>query len=121
MKKLTEKEHEIMNHFWTRGGLFIKELQELYPEPRPHVNTLSTLVRILETKGFVSHKKYGTTYQYYAVMSRADYRKNSLSGLISHCFNDSYMSMVSCLVKEEKISVDELKSLIEQIENGENR
>ncbi len=118
MKRLTEKETEIMNHFWTRGALFVKELQELYPEPRPHVNTLSTLVRILETKGYLSHKKYGTTYQYFAVVSRADYKRLSLSSMISHCFEDSYMSLVSCLVKDEKISVDDLKSLIEQIENG---
>ncbi len=106
-----------MNHFWTRGGLFVKELQELYPEPRPHVNTLSTLVRILETKGFLSHKRYGTTYQYYPVVSREEYNRRSLSDIISHCFDNSYMSMVSSLVREEKISADELRFLIEQIEN----
>ncbi len=106
-----------MNHFWTRGGLFVKELQELYPEPRPHVNTLSTLVRILETKGFLSHKRYGTTYQYYPVVSREEYNRRSLSDIISHCFDNSYLSMVSSLVREEKISADELRFLIEQIEN----
>ncbi len=117
MKRLTEKETGIMNHFWTRGGLFVKELQELYPEPRPHVNTLSTLVRILETKGFLSHKRYGTTYQYYPVVSREEYNRRSLSDIISHCFDNSYLSMVSSLVREEKISADELRFLIEQIEN----
>ncbi len=108
-----------MNWFWAKGPLFVKELQELYPEPQPHVNTLSTLVRILETKGFVSHKRYGTTYQYYAVVSKEEYSKKSLLGVISHCFDNSCLSAVSSLVKEEKISADDLRALIEQIEKGQ--
>lgn len=118
MKKLTKKEEEIMNVFWDKGPLFVRELRELYPEPRPHINTLSTMVRILESNGYVGHKSFGTTYQYYPLVDREDYKKSSLSSIISNYFGNSYLSAVSTLVKEEKITVEELKELIEQIEKG---
>lgn len=108
-----------MNLFWDNGELFIKELRELYTEPKPHVNTLSTMVRILESNGYLGHKAYGSTYQYYPLVSRNDYKKSSLSNVIRNYFGNSYLSAVSTLVMEEKISVDELKELIEQIEKGE--
>ncbi len=117
-RKLTKKEEAIMNLFWDNGALFVKDLRELYPEPKPHVNTLSTQVRTLEADGFIGHKTYGPTYQYFAVVSREDYNKSSVSHLVDRIFGNSYMSMVSSLVEEEKISVDELKSLIEQIEKN---
>lgn len=119
MKTLTVKEEEIMQWFWQKGPLFIKEMQALYKEPRPHVNTLSTMVRILEEKGFVAHKAYGNTYQYYAVVSEEDFKKRTLRGVISKYFNNSYLSAVSSLVKEEAISLEELKALIHEVENRE--
>lgn len=118
MKKLTKKEEEIMNLFWAKGAMFVKELLELYAEPKPHFNTLSTMVRTLEANGYVSHKAYGNSYQYFPVVSREEYAGSSFRGIISSYFNNSYLSAVSALVKEEKITVDELKELIEQIENG---
>ena len=119
MKKLTRKEEEIMNLFWDKGAMFVRELLEFYDEPKPHFNTLSTMVRTLESNGFVSHKAFGNSYQYYPVVSREDYAGSSFKGLISSYFNNSYLHAVSALVKEEKISIDELKQLIEQIENSE--
>lgn len=121
MKKLTRKENEIMNHFWDNGPMFIKELQARYPEPRPHVNTLSTLVRILESKGLVDHTAYGNTYQYRAAVSREQYSKSTLNGVISNLFGNSYLKAVSSLVEEEKISLDELKALVRQIEKGKKQ
>ena len=118
MKKLTKKEEEIMNLFWDKGAMFVRELQELYAEPKPHFNTVSTMVRTLETNGYVSHKAYGNSYQYFPIVSREEYAGRSFKGIISNYFNNSYLSAVSSLVKEEKITVEELKSLIEQIENG---
>ena len=120
MKKLTKKEEEIMNLFWDKGAMFVKELLELYAEPKPHFNTLSTMVRTLETNGYVDHKAYGNSYQYYPVVTREEYAGSSFKGIISSYFNNSYLSAVSALVKEEKITVDELKELIEQIEKGNN-
>ena len=118
MKKLTKKEEEIMNLFWDKGAMFVKELLELYAEPKPHFNTLSTMVRTLEANGYVSHKAYGNSYQYFPIVSREEYAGTSFKGIISSYFNNSYLSAVSALVKEEKITVNELKELIEQIEKG---
>lgn len=120
MKKLTKKGDEIMNLFWDRGAMFVKELLELYPDPKPHFNTLSTIVRTLESNGYLSHKTYGNTYQYFPVVSREEYAGSSFKGIISSYFNNSYLSAVSALVKEEKITVEELKELINKIENGQS-
>ena len=121
MKRLTAKEEEVMGRFWEKGPLFVRELLSFYDDPKPHFNTLSTVVRGLEEKGFVSHKAYGNTYQYYATVSRDDYRRGTLGGVISKYFDNSYLGVVSTLVQEEKISVEELKELIKQVEAGERR
>ncbi len=105
-----------MNHFWDHGPLFVRELRELYPEPRPHFSTLSTQVRTLQEEGFIGHKAYGPTYQYFARVSREEYKQRSLIGLIDKYFDNSYISAVSALVKEEKISVEQLRELIELVE-----
>lgn len=118
MKRLTAKEEEVMGWFWEKGPLFVRELLSFYDEPKPHFNTLSTVVRGLEEKGFVGHKAYGNTYQYYATVSRDDYRRGTLRGVISKYFDNSYLGVVSSLVQEEKISVDDLKELIKQVEEG---
>ncbi|MBQ9386967.1 MAG: BlaI/MecI/CopY family transcriptional regulator [Bacteroidaceae bacterium] len=118
MKKLTKKEEVIMNWFWEKGPLYVKELQELYPEPQPHFNTLSTQVRTLESNGYLGHESISGSFRYYPAVSRRNYNEMNLDSLIGKCFNNSYLGAVSALVQEEKISVDELKSLIEQIERG---
>ena len=118
MKTLTGKEEEIMGFFWEKGPLFVREMLELYDEPRPHFNTVSTFVRGLEEKGYVGHRSMGNTYQYYAIVSREDFKKKTLRGVISKYFNNSYLGVVSSLVKEEDISLDELKELIREVENA---
>ena len=118
MKTLTKKEEEIMDFFWDKGPLFVKQLLDFYDEPRPHFNTLSTIVRGLEEKGFLSHNTFGNTYQYYASISREEFKRSTLKGIVSKFFNNSYMSVVSSLVKEEEISVEELKELIRQVEEN---
>lgn len=120
MKPLTAKEEEIMGFFWVKGPMFVKELQELYDEPRPHFNTLSTYVRMLEEKGYIGHKVFGTSYQYYPTVSRGDFHKSTLREVINKYFNNSYLGLVSSLVKEEEISVEELKELIRTVEKGES-
>ena len=116
--KLTAKEEEIMNLFWERGALFVRELLDFYGEPKPHFNTLSTIVRGLEDKGFVSHKPFGNTYQYFAAISKDKFQNRSLKELIGKYYDNSAFSAVSSLVKEEAISVDELRELISIIEKG---
>ena len=116
MKKLTAKEEEIMGFFWEKGPLFVKEIVTFYEEPRPHFNTISTIVRGLEEKGFVAHKANRGTFQYYAAVSRDDFSRRTLKGVISKYFNNSYLNAVSSLVQEEDISLDELKRLIAEVE-----
>ena len=118
MKALSTREEEIMGFFWEKGPLFVKEIVALYDEPRPHFNTLSTFVRALEEKGYLSHRTFGNTYQYYAVVSRDEFKKKTLKSVISKYFNNSYLGVVSSLVKEEEISLSELKELIREVENA---
>jgi predicted transcriptional regulator len=118
MKTLSAREEEIMGFFWEKGPLFVKEIVGLYDEPRPHFNTLSTFVRALEEKGYLSHRTFGNTYQYYAVVSRDEFKKKTLKSVISKYFNNSYLGVVSSLVKEEEISLSELKELIREVENA---
>ena len=118
MKRLSAREEEIMGFFWEKGPLFVKEIVGLYEEPRPHFNTLSTFVRALEEKGYLSHRTFGNTYQYYAVVSRDEFKKKTLKSVISKYFNNSYLGVVSSLVKEEEISLSELKELIREVENA---
>lgn len=114
---LTEKESVIMNMLWSRGPLFVREMFEAYSEPRPHFNTVATTVRILEEKGYVAHEVLGGSHRFYAVADKNDFRDRSLAEVIRNYFDNSYKSAVSALAEEEKISVDELREIIEIIEN----
>ena len=105
-----------MGYFWDNGPMFVRELRELYPDPKPHFSTLSTQVRTLQDEGFIDHKSYGPTYQYFAKVTCEEYKQHSLIGLIDKYFDSSYINAVSTLVKEEKISVAQLKELIDLIE-----
>ena len=118
MKTLSAREEEIMGYFWNEGPLFVKQILDFYGEPRPHFNTISTIVRALEEKGYLSHHTYGNTYQYYAVVSRDDFKKKTLRNVISKYFNNSFLDVVSSFVNEEEISVDELKKLIRTAKNS---
>lgn len=118
MKRLSAREEEIMGFFWEKGPLFVRQIVEFYEEPRLHFNTVSTFVRGLESQGFLDHHALGGSYQYYPIVSREEYGKSTVRGAISKYFNNSYLSVVSSLVKEEDISLDELKELIRQVEGG---
>jgi BlaI family penicillinase repressor len=121
MKKLTNKEREIMKLFWEHGPMFVRELLDFYPDPKPHFNTLSTMVRRLEADGCIGHKQYGSTYQYFAVMSEEEFAKSSVSSIISDYFDDSYKSLVSAFVKDEKLSVDDLREIIQKVEDYDKK
>lgn len=116
MQKLTTKEEELMNIFWAKGALFVRELLESYEDPKPHFNTLSTIVRGLEDKGFLDHKSYGNTYQYMAIISQEDYKNGTLNNVVSKYFKNSYLGVVSSLIEEERVSLEELKKLIAKVE-----
>ncbi len=118
MKRLTPKEEEIMRIFWQHGPMFVREMLAYYDDPKPHYNTISTLVRLLEEKEFVGYKVYGNTYQYYPLVSEEKYKSSALNEFVAQYYNNSYTSVVSSFIEEEGISVEELKELIARIEQG---
>ncbi len=118
---LTPREEEVMQMLWDNGPSFVRELVERYPDPRPHVNTVSTVIRNLEEKGFVGHEAVGGSYRYHALKAKDEFRDRSLLHLVKGYFNNSYLGAVSTLVEEEKISLDELKELVDMIERKHQR
>ena len=121
MKKLTQREEEILQLFWEKGPMFVKELKELYSDQKLHYNTLSTMVRAMAEKGFIGHEQFGNTHRYFAVITKEEYSKRTLGNVVKKYFNNSYKNVVSALVEEENLSVEDLKKLISEIENSKNK
>lgn len=121
-KKLTEKEAEIMQRLWNKGPQTVKELLADYPDPKPHFSTVSTVIRVLMDKGFVEHtgEKNGA-FTYGAIVESEELSGSSLASLVKNYFNNNYLNVVSTLVKNEKISVKDLRELIDLVEKDNNR
>ena len=117
MQKLTNKEEEIMKILWKLEKAFVKEVLVEIEGNKPHYNTLSTIVRNLEEKGYVGHEAFGNTHRYFPAITKESYRKAFINSTIADYYDNSYKSMVSFFAKEEKISIKELKEIIELIEN----
>lgn len=115
MKKLTRKEEEIMQVLWELNGGFIKDILEAMPSPKPHYNTLSTMMKILEEKGFVSQKKYGNMLQYQPVVKKEDYKSDAVGDLLEKYFDNSYMNMIAHFAKNEKITEEEKNEILKLI------
>lgn len=117
MQKLTTKEEEVMNVIWKKGDVFIRDIVAGLPEPRPNYNTVATQVKFLEEKGYVVRKPMANSFQYRPAVSERDYRSETIGNVVSRYYNNSYTSMVSQFVEEDKMDLDELKALIARIEN----
>lgn len=105
-----------MHILWKLKKAFVKDVLAEITEDQPHYNTLSTIIRNLEEKGFVSHNAYGNTHQYFPTVTMEDYRKRFMNTAIENYFNNSYKSMVSFFAQEDKISAEELREILEIIE-----
>ena len=116
MQKLTNKEEEIMQILWKLKKAFVKEVLAEIVDDKPHYNTLSTIIRNLEEKGFVSYNAFGNTHQYFPIVKMEDYRKRFMSNAIENYFDSSYKNMVSFFAQENKISADELREILAIIE-----
>ena len=116
MQKLTNKEEEIMKILWHLKKAFVKEIMEQIEGDQPHYNTLSTIVRNLEEKEYVGHEAFGKTHRYFPLVSKENYRKKFVNASMVDFFDNSYKNLVSFFAKEEKISVEELKEIINLIE-----
>ncbi|MEL7339722.1 MAG: BlaI/MecI/CopY family transcriptional regulator [Bacteroidota bacterium] len=121
MIRLTPKEEEIMQILWQLEKAFVKDIIAQLPQKpdqKPiRYTTVSSLVRLLEEKGHVGHKAYGKTHEYFPILRKEDYRKQFMGNVVKGYFANSYQSVISMFAREEKISVDELRALIEQIES----
>jgi predicted transcriptional regulator len=111
MKELTRAEEQIMQVLWRLGKGFVKDIVDELPEPKPAYNTVSTIVRILEKKGFVSHQAYGKTHEYYPLTSKDEYKKSYLQSFIKRYFGNSFQEMVSFFASDRDISLEELEEI----------
>lgn len=120
MEELTKVEERIMQQLWKLKKAFVKDIIEQLPDdPKPPYNTISSVIRILVTKGYVNYKAYGKTYEYFPAISKGEYRKARIQKLVSGYFGNSPASLVSYLVNEEKLSKEEIKQLKDIIEKME--
>lgn len=118
MKKLTRKEEDAMKILWKAKRGFVKDLIEFHPEPKPHYNTFSTIIRVLESKGFVGHKAFGKNHQYFPQVTKQEYRKSFMKGVVKDYFGSSYTNVVEFFIEEGRIDIKELKSIVKAAEKG---
>ena len=120
IKDLTKAEEQIMQIIWQIEKGFVKEVIDYLSEPKPAYNTVSTIIRILEVKGFIGHEAIGKSHQYYPLISKEDYKRHATEKLLGNYFENSVESMFSFFVKEEKLDlsdVDEILKMISKIKN----
>ena len=120
MKTLTKAEEQVMQALWSLEKAFLRDIVDAMPEPRPHQNTVATLLKILMEKEFVAINVIGRQHEYFARISKADYSSRSMKQLVKGYFEGSFSNVVSFLVKENNISVDELEKLLQQIRKQQN-
>jgi len=108
-----------MQILWNLQKGFVKDILDRYPDPKPHYNTVSSIVRLLQDKGFIGHKEYGNTHEYFPRVSREEYRKSFMKNVISDYFDNSYRNVVTFFVEEKKIKPEELDKIIRLIKNRE--
>lgn len=113
--QLTRAEEQVMKILWDIGEGLVKDVRDRFPDPKPARNTVSTVIRILEKKGFVDHKAYGNVYIYFPVVSKEMYSKNQLFGLIESYFDNSFSAMASFFAKEKDLTVGEFDELIDEL------
>ncbi|MBT1697793.1 BlaI/MecI/CopY family transcriptional regulator [Fulvivirgaceae bacterium PWU4] len=120
LKELTRAEDQVMQILWLLEKGFVKDIIEKMPEPKPAYNTVSTIVRILETKGFVGHKAYGKTHEYFPLISKEKYTRFYLNNLIKGYFNGSFQNLVSFFAKENKLNAIDIEKLLEELKNKDH-
>ena len=121
MKELTKAEDQVMQILWKLDKAFVKDIVEKMPNPKPAYNTVSTIIRILEKKGFVGYKAYGKTHEYFAAVPKEKYTKFYLNNLVRGYFNGNFQSLVSFFASENKMDVRDIDSLLKQLEQLKNK
>ncbi len=121
MRELTKAEEQIMQVMWQLGPCFIKDILTEMPDPKPAYTTVSTIVRILEQKGFVDHKAYGTTHQYFALISKEEYSLFSMKKMLENYFDGSLKQMVSFFSTKENMTMKDMYDLMKMLEKLKNK
>lgn len=116
LKELTKAEDQVMQIIWKLDKAFVKDILAKFPEPKPAYNTVSTIVRILEKKGFVGYKAYGKTHEYYAIIAKSDYSKFYLNNFVGSYFGGSFQNLVSFFAKENRLDVKDIETLMKHVE-----
>ena len=120
MIKLAKREEQIMQVFWDLKKAFIKEVIPHLPDPKPHYNSVATMVKILEEKGFLDHETVGNLYHYFPVIGREDYQKHAMKDIVSQYFDNSYPRMLAFFAKQQNLSEDELKEILQMIKSDKS-
>lgn len=120
MKQLTQAEEEIMQILWKLGKAFVKDIVDEFEEPKPAYNTVSTLIRILDKKGFVGHEVFGKSHQYFPLINKGDYSQKYLNRFVDKYFSGSYKELVSFFTKQEEMSVSDLERLLKELKDKES-
>ena len=120
MKQLTQAEEEVMQVLWRMERAFVKDLVEEFPDPKPAYNTVSTIIRILEKKGFVSYEAFGKSHQYFALIGKEEYSKKYLHRFVDNYFSGSYAQLVSFFTEQDKMSVSDIEKLLEELKNDQS-
>jgi len=111
LRELTRAEEEVMQILWDLGEGVVHDILERFPEPKPAYNTISTIIRILEQKGFIAHKAYGRTYVYFPLISKKEYTRSYFRNMVANYFGNSYKSLASFFTREESLSIEELEEI----------
>lgn len=120
MIKLAKREEQIMQAFWDVEKAFIRDIIPLLPEPKPHYNSVATMVKILEEKGFLDHDVVGNMFCYFPLVSREEYQKHALKDVVSQYFDNSYPRMLAFFAKEQNLSEAELIEIVNAIKNNKS-
>lgn len=118
MEKLTMQEEEAMLYIWQAAPCFVKDVVAKYKDPKPPYTTVASVIKNLERKKYVKARRYGNTYEYTPLVKESEYKRTFMNGVVRNYFENSYKEMVSFFAKDQKISADELKEIIDMIEKG---
>jgi len=118
-KPLTKAEEEIMQILWKLQQAFVKDIVDELPEPKPHYNTVSTIIKILSDKGFVASESFGKSNRYYPLVKKDEYTKKTMKQFLKGYFEGSYANMLSFFAKEKDISIEELESILKELKNNQ--
>ena len=117
MEYLTKTEEKIMHILWESNKAFVNDVIEKMPDPKPPYNTISSVIRILEKKGFVTYKAYGRTHEYFPIITKSEYKRFTFKSLIKDYFDDSYKDVVSFMMNETDLTQEEIEDLKSEIQN----